>query len=315
MPQSFSAAPVTSAPAEVFGTPATILSQWFMGINIRFASAWATASAMAGVIVITTKRGTKGRATVGYTGEFTTRMKPRYRDYNIMNSQEIMGVYKEMADKGWLQIDNIVNAQNTGVYGYMYQQLRKYDPTTGTFGLQNTEAARNAYLQQAEFRNTDWFDMLFSSSISQTHSVSISSGTEKSQSYFSMSLMHDPGYFVNRSKVNRYTFNGNTSYDILKNLTVKLAAQGSHRTQEAPGSLNQTTDVVTGEVKRDFDINPFSYAMNTSRCLDPNINYTRFYTGFNIFNDAPSWNTSPYAPSRSPDSCRHVCRTPSDSTT
>ncbi len=243
------------------------------------------ARAMAGVIVITTKRGTKGRATVGYTGEFTTRMKPRYRDYNIMNSQEIMGVYKEMADKGWLQIDNIVNAQNTGVYGYMYQQLRKYDPTTGTFGLQNTEAARNAYLQQAEFRNTDWFDMLFSSSISQTHSVSISSGTEKSQSYFSMSLMHDPGYFVNRSKVNRYTFNGNTSYDILKNLTVKLAAQGSHRTQEAPGSLNQTTDVVTGEVKRDFDINPFSYAMNTSRCLDPNINYTRFYTGFNIFNE------------------------------
>ena len=25
--------------------------------------------------------------------------------------------------------------------------------------------------------------------------------------------------------------------------------------------------------------------MNTSRCLDPNINYTRFYTGFNIFDE------------------------------
>ena len=243
------------------------------------------ARAMGGVIVVTTKKGSKGRASVGYTGEFTTRLKPSYNNYNIMNSQEMMGVYKEMADKGWLQLENMVNAQNTGIYGYMFQQLRAYDPVTGKFGLENTEAARNAYLQAAEFRNTDWFDLLFTNKVQQNHSVSISGGTERSQNYFSMSLLNDPGQFVNRSKVSRYTFNGNTSYDILKNLTVKLAAQGSYRKQEAPGSLNRTTDVVTGQVKRDFDINPFSYAMNTSRCLDPNINYTRFYTGFNIFDE------------------------------
>jgi TonB-linked SusC/RagA family outer membrane protein len=243
------------------------------------------ARAMAGVIVITTKKGQKGRATLNYTGEFTTRLKPSYRDYNIMNSQEMMGVYKEMADKGWLQLENLANASNTGIYGYMFQQLRSYNSSTGTFGLENTEAARNAYLQQAEFRNTDWFDMLFSTAVSQSHSVSMSAGTDKSQSYFSMSLMNDPGQYVNRSKVRRYTFNANTSYDILKNLTIRFASSGTHRDQEAPGSLNQTTDVVTGEVKRDFDINPFSYAMNTSRCLDPNISYTRFYTRFNIFDE------------------------------
>ncbi len=249
------------------------------------------ARAMGGVIVVTTKKGSKGRASVSYTGEFTTRLKPSYSNYNIMNSQEVMGVYKEMADKGWLQLENMVNAENTGIYGYMFQQLRAYDPETGTFGLKNTEAARNAYLQAAEFRNTDWFDLLFTNKVQQNHSVSISGGTERSQNYFSMSVLTDPGQFVNRSSVNRYTFNGNTSYDILKDkrgadlLTVKLAAQGSYRKQEAPGSLNRSTDVVTGEVKRDFDINPFSYAMNTSRCLDPNVNYTRFYTGFNIFDE------------------------------
>ena len=249
------------------------------------------ARAMGGVIVVTTKKGSKGRASVNYTGEFTTRLKPSYNDYNIMNSQEVMGVYKEMANKGWLQLENMVNAENTGIYGYMFQQLRSYDPATGTFGLQNTEAARNAYLQAAEFRNTDWFDLLFTNKVQQNHSVSISGGTDRSQNYFSMSVLTDPGHFVNRSSVNRYTFNGNTSYDILKDkkgcnlLTAKLAAQGSYRKQEAPGSLNRSTDVVTGEVKRDFDINPFSYAMNTSRCLDPNINYTRFYTGFNIFDE------------------------------
>ena len=249
------------------------------------------ARAMAGVIVVTTKKGSKGRASVGYMGEFTTRMKPNYNNYNIMNSQEMMGVYKEMSDKGWLQIDNLVNAQNSGIYGYMFQQLRAYDPVTGKYGLTNTEAARNAYLQAAEFRNTDWFDLLFTNKMQQTHSVSISGGTEKSQNYFSMSVLNDPGWYVDRSSVNRYTFNGNTSYDILRGkkgaelLTVKLAAQGSYRKQETPGTLNRTMDVVTGEVRRDFDINPFSYALNTSRCLDPNISYTRFYTGFNIFDE------------------------------
>ena len=243
------------------------------------------ARAMAGVIVITTKKGQKGRATLSYTGEFTTRLKPSYNDYNIMNSQEMMGVYKEMADKGWLQLENLANASNTGIYGYMFQQLRAYNESNGQFGLQNTQAAMNAYLQQAEFRNTDWFDLLFTNAVSQSHSVSVSSGTDKSQSYFSMSLLNDPGQYINRSKVRRYTFNGNVSYDVLKNLTVRLAASGTHRDQEAPGSLNRTTDVVTGEVKRDFDINPFSYAMNTSRCLDPNVSYTRFFTKFNIFDE------------------------------
>ena len=242
------------------------------------------ARAMAGVIVITTKRGTAGRASVNYTGEFTSRLKPSYSEYNIMNSQEMMSVYKEMESKGWLQIDNLVNAENTGVYGKMYQLLKQYDAATGTYGLENTEAARNTYLREAEFRNTDWFDLLFSNAIQQTHSISVSSGTERSQSYFSMSLMDDPGWYE-RSKVQRYTFNGNASYDLLSNLTVKLAAQGSHRKQEAPGSLDQSTDVVTGEVKRDFDINPFSYALNTSRCLDPDEYYTRFYTDFNIFDE------------------------------
>lgn len=243
------------------------------------------ARAMAGVIVITTKKGQKGRAQLSYTGEFSSRLKPSYRDYNIMNSQEMMGVYREMEQKGWLQLENLSNAENTGIYGHMYNQLRKFDPVTGQYALQNTQAARNAYLQAAEMRNTDWFDLLFSNAVSQNHSLSLASGTDRSSTYISISLMNDPGYFINRNNVRRYTFNANTSYDLLKNLTLKLAAQGSHRDQEAPGSLNRSTDVVTGSVKRDFDINPFSYAMNTSRCLDPYTRYTRFYTGFNIFDE------------------------------
>ena len=43
--------------------------------------------AMAGVIVVTTKKGKAGTSRINYTGEFTMRMEPKYNDFNIMNSQ------------------------------------------------------------------------------------------------------------------------------------------------------------------------------------------------------------------------------------
>jgi TonB-linked SusC/RagA family outer membrane protein len=242
------------------------------------------ARAMAGVIVVTTKRGKAGVTRINYTGEYTTRLKPSYRDFNIMNSQEQMGVYKEMQEKGWLNFADVYRAAESGVYGKMYQLINTYDPVKGTFGLINTTEAKNQYLQEAEMRNTDWFDRLFNTNVMSNHSVSISSGTEKSSSYVSLSVLTDPGWSM-QSSVNRYTANLNTSYKIFKNLSINLIANTSYRKQKAPGTLSQDVDVVFGEVKRDFDINPYSYAMNTSRALDPNEFYTRNYADFNIVHE------------------------------
>ena len=227
------------------------------------------ARAMAGVIVITTKKGKTGSAFVNYTGEYTMRLKPSYNDFNIMNSQDQMSVYQELEQKGYLNYAEIANKSESGVYGKMYQLITEYDPTTGQFGLANTTAARNAYLRAAEMRNTNWFDRLFSNSIMHNHSVSVSSGTEKSQHYVSVSAMYDPGWYK-KSQVERYTANLNSTFNISKKLEFNVGKE---------------TDAVTGEVKRDFDINPYSYAMNTSRALDPDEYYTRNYAPFNIFNE------------------------------
>lgn len=242
------------------------------------------ARAMAGVVVITTKRGKAGRSTVNYTGEFTYRLKPSYSQYNISNSQEQMGIYKEMEAKGWLEFSSLANSSTSGLYGRMYNLIAQYDKTNGAFGLPYTDAAMNKYLQEAEFRNTDWFDLLFNNNIMQNHSVSISSGSEKAALYASVSVMNDPGW-TKDSKVERYTANMNATFNISKNLSVSILTNGSYRDQQAPGTLARTTDVVSGAVNRSFDINPFSYAMNTSRTLDPNDTYTRNYAPFNIFKE------------------------------
>ena len=201
-----------------------------------------------------------------------------------MNSQDQMGVYKEMQQKGWLNFAETSRTAESGVYGKMYQLINTYDPTTGQYALLNTDEAKNAYLREAEMRNTDWFDTLFSPSLSQNHSVSLSSGTEKSSFYASLSAMHDPGWYK-QSGVDRYTANLNMNHNILKNLSINLISSASYRKQKAPGTLGQDIDLVNGQVKREFDINPYSYALNTSRTLDPNTYYTSNYADFNILNE------------------------------
>lgn len=73
------------------------------------------------------------------------------------------------------------------VYGRMYRLIDEYNNSNGQRGLLNTTEARNAYLREAEMRNTDWFDVLFTNAVSQNHSVSITAGTEKSSFYASLS--------------------------------------------------------------------------------------------------------------------------------
>lgn len=241
------------------------------------------ARAMAGVIVVTTKKGKAGSTRVSYTGELTTRMKPSYREFNISNSQEQMGIYKEMEEKGWLEFASIAKASTSGVYGKMYQLIDSYDPSTG-FGLEHTQSAMNAYLREAEYRNTDWFDLLFSNAVMQNHSVSIAGGTDKGNFYTSLSVMNDPGWTAS-SNVRRYTFNANASYNLSETLRFTVLTSDSYRQQKAPGTLSQNVDPVNGTVQRNFDINPYSYAINASRALDPNEFYTRNYTDFNIFHE------------------------------
>ena len=242
------------------------------------------ARAMAGVVVVTTKRGKAGVSTINYTGEFTTRMKPNYNNYNISNSQEQMSIYKEMEEKGWLNFSSLASSSSSGVYGKMYQLMRQYNETNGQFGLANTQAAMNKYLQTAEKLNTDWFDLLFRNSLQQNHAVSISGGTEKAKLYASLSALYDPGW-TKKSAVERYTGNLNASFDVSKWVTLTLLTSASYRNQEAPGTLSQSTDVVSGAVSRSFDINPYSFALNTSRTLDPNATYSRNYAPFNIFDE------------------------------
>lgn len=283
------------------GDATTLISSAVAGLNsddiekfeiLKDASATALygARAMNGVIVITTKRGKQGVTKVSYSGEYTMRLKPSYSSYNIMNSREQMSVYRELEAKGWLNHAEISRQKDGGIYKKMYDLINTYDATAGEFGLENTPEGRAKFLQKYEMQNTDWFDVLFKSTITQNHSVSISGGTDKSSFYFSTSYYGDKGWSI-ADKVDRYTINANGNVKINDKLKLGFLTAGSFRQQKAPGSVNRTEDPINGEYSRDFDINPFSYALNTSRVLRPyddkgNLEYYRMnYADFNIINE------------------------------
>ena len=284
------------------GNATTLISSAVAGLNaddiesfqiLKDASATALygARAMNGVVVITTKKGRKGATHVNYTGEFTIRMKPNYNEYNIMNSQEQMMVFQDLAKKGWLNHADLSLSSSGGVFQHMYDMINQYDPKTGKFGLENTELARAKYLQKAEMANTDWFDLLFKNSIQQNHAISLSGGNEKSRYYASLSYFNDPGWSIS-DKVERFTANFNATVDLSKKVSLGLLTSSSLRKQTVPGTMNRQTNVVEGEFNRDFDINPFSYALNSSRTLQPydeDGNYQFYkmnYAPFNILHES-----------------------------
>lgn len=248
------------------------------------------ARAMNGVVVITTKKGRIGKPLISYTGNFSTYLKPSYDNYNIMNSSDQMSVYSELARKGWLNHSSASRAVDGGVFTKMYQLINTYDATSGQFGLANTPEARNAFLSRYALANTDWFDVLFKNSLMQEHGISVSSGNEKSQLYISTSYLNDNGWAVGNN-VERYTGNINALFNLSDRLTVNFITTGSIRNQKAPGTVGRVSNPVEGTYSRDFDINPFSYALNTSRTLtafDQNGNresFTRNFANFNILNE------------------------------
>ncbi|MDQ8004636.1 MAG: SusC/RagA family TonB-linked outer membrane protein [Pedobacter sp.] len=259
------------------------------------ATAMYGARAMNGVIVVTTKKGknTEGRASVNYSGTFTTYLRPSYSNFDIMNSAEQMSVLLEMENKGYLNHAAMANASTGGIFSKMYNLMYDYDEASDSFALKNTTQDRLNFLERYAKANTNWFDVLFKNSLLQEHSISATSGTAKSQSYFSTSYTSDNGQTLG-DNVKRFTGNVRHTVKFSDRLSMELLMNGSIRDQRAPGTLTRQSDPVFGSYSRDFDINPYSYALNTSRLITPydengNLEYfMRNYAPFNILNELNS---------------------------
>ena len=255
---------------------------------LKDASATAVYGARAanGVIVITTKRGKSGQLQVNYTATFSGKFRPTYNQFDLLNSEQELSVYRELSEKGIVDISTAVRARNYGALGKMYTLIANHELDWGEGGGLNEE-----FLNQYENANTDWFGELFRDfGLQQQHSLSFTAGNERSNSYYSISFLDDQGQ-TTADKVSRFTGTARNTYYISDKFTFGLKLGVSYRDQKAPGTRNRELDPITGQFNRDFDINPYSYSLNTARSIRPrdeggNLEFfRRNFAPFNIINE------------------------------
>ncbi|WP_298780120.1 SusC/RagA family TonB-linked outer membrane protein [uncultured Polaribacter sp.] len=282
------------------GDASTLISSSIAGVNatdiekidiLKDASATSIYGARArnGVVVITTKSGRKSTPLkVTYTLEQTVRDIPSYSQYDILDSKETISILEGLRSQGYLRLPDVGNARFSGVYGILEKQINSY--ANGGFGVENTPEGRSRFLQDYELANTDWFKTLFRQSVMQNHTLNFAGGGESSAFYASVGFLHDPGWSIS-DKVTRLTTNLKNTFYFSDKFNLTLSSVASVRTQKAPGSFNRVANVVDGQFSRDFDINPFSYSLNTSRALRPRDNngnleyYTNNWAQFNILEE------------------------------
>lgn len=278
------------------GNLSTLLSSGVAGLNpddiesfqvLKDVSATSLygAQAMNGVIVITTKSGSSDKLNVNYTGSVTMRQRPSYTTFDIMNSVDEVSVYKELVRKGWVGITSTAKAKNYGVLGKMYDEITKKNISWDPNMLYN-----EAFLEKYANANTDWFDVLFDNSITQQHSLSIQSGGKKSRYYASLGYYMDNGQTI-ADKVDKFNASLKGDFNLTKNFNLGIKLATNVRDQKVPGTKDRYFDPTTGAFSRQFDINPFSYALNTARSMRPyddngELEYFRSeYAPFNIINE------------------------------
>jgi TonB-linked SusC/RagA family outer membrane protein len=278
------------------GNLSTVLSSALVGINpddiesfqvLKDASATALygARAMNGVVVITTKRGKVQKTTVSYSSNYTIKSKPSYSQFDIMNSGSEMEVYQELYEKGWLDVAKAPTARSHGAMGKMFYKIANRELNWGPDGGLNYD-----YLQPYANANTDWFDVLFKNSLQQQHAVSINGGDENTKIYASIGYLNDSGQTV-ADNVKNYTGQLKADFTLSPKLRVSLKLSGNVRDQRLAGSKDREYNSISGVYERNFDINPFNYALYTSRSIRPfdtNGNkeyFRRDYAPFNILHE------------------------------
>ncbi|MDN3672875.1 SusC/RagA family TonB-linked outer membrane protein [Flavobacterium branchiarum] len=287
------------------GNSETLLSSSVAGLNsndiqsieiLKDASATSIygSRSLNGVVVVTTKQGRRDSPLkVSYSLEQSVRSVPNYSQYDILNSQESMSIFKEMEAKGFLDLPSTVQGRYGGVYNILGKAINTYVPETDSYLVKNDPVSRNNFLKKYELANTDWFKVLFRPSITQSHSLSFSGGGMNNTFYASLGYYTDPGWTI-ADNVKQLSSNIKGTFFVNDKLNITLSTMASVRDQQAPGTYESQKDEVFGKVTRDFDINPFAYVLNTSRTLRPydengNLEYYRNnWAPMNIVNELKS---------------------------
>ncbi len=160
-----------------------------------------------GVVLVTTKKGSEGRASVQYNGSFTFQMPATMP--KLADAQGAMTLYNEMA---------LNKSDGSGSVTFTKDFMKQY-----------ADGTRKA---------ADWNSLVFSNMSPQTqHDVSISGGNEKCQYYVSMGYLYQEGFFRSRDlNYSKYNIRSNIDAELVRGLKFNLNLSGIADNRSTPDS-------------------------------------------------------------------------------
>jgi len=189
-----------------------------------------------GVIVITSKRGKVGKPSVRYSTSMNFVERPSYKGLDRMNSKERIEVSEEIEKRG-LEFSGFA-PDDVGYEGALRRML------DGRISI----AQFNQEVKRLKEVNTDWYDLLFRNAFSQSHTLSVSGGTDKTTYYFSAGYSNQQGSQL-EEQGERFSFMTNFDFKFSERFTASVSLGASVNTTDRP-----TVDL-------------YDYAYNTSRAI------------------------------------------------
>lgn len=180
-----------------------------------------------GVILITTKKGKTGKASISYSNNFrwnspvnTPETMDSYRFVHYLNDAKLNA--GQAAQFGQEVIDNIA-ARNRGEVGLIVPITEN-----GTYSFNGANA------------NTDWYKLHYKDwALSQEHSISVSGGTDKLNYYVSGNFMDQEGLLrYADDSYYRYTLNGKITGHLNKYISFSYNTKWFKTAYDAPSYLN-----------------------------------------------------------------------------
>ena len=145
------------------------------------------ARAANGVIVVTTKKGKKGKMRVNFTANTFVTQKPDFAKLNLMNASQKVDFELALASRSDLtyrdsggEIARILNGAN---------ELAAFR----TGGISALSPATQQSIADLRNNNTNWGDLLYQTAVNSQYGLSLSGGGEKSDYYFSLGYYDEKG--------------------------------------------------------------------------------------------------------------------------
>ncbi|MDN5202106.1 SusC/RagA family TonB-linked outer membrane protein [Fulvivirgaceae bacterium BMA10] len=158
-----------------------------------------------GVILITTKRGEKGKPTISYSAEFSSQQPTRLPEF--------------------------LDSYN---YALLLNEAKRNEGRPEQFTDDDLAKFRDGSSPNTH-PNTDWFEEALKSSAPQhQHNLSISGGGDKVSYFASIGYLNQDGLYENVG-FERYNFRSNIDFDVTDNLKVSLDLAGRLEQRDRPG--------------------------------------------------------------------------------